>query len=748
MKKRIISIFLTFVLLASFVASAACGVEETVVDGTELSEELLSREQWIVGLGAVFGMNEYTTEEPFFTDVDSSADVYPYLQSCAEWGIFEKTGNSFNPEELVTREYAVRTAVMAAEVLNVSNDGNVYEECIPYAVEHGIIDSDKEDYLSETITYAQGQEILDWAVAEYQNREFVEYSNVEINEDVIDISDCEIVVSESGDTATVLDENVEELQVGDVFIAPGTTESPEGVAMKVTDINYDENGNQVLETVEPELEELFKELDFAVRVIPDADDVIVSAGVTLASTEQSSMVYADYMTNAPDGGIKLQNAMDKNGGNIAVGNGANFGFKVDFAKGKPTISGGWKSSMENLKLDMQEWDSPEQEKVGKLFEQSSAIYLKNGDKPEIKVADNKFEGGYEITGELKIQNLCIDIESETEKKAGVPVGIKKFYINTNYDVISSLSIKGTLEEELTVATFSVPTTIPGMTVNIKVSLYVDANGELQVKFTSSNSTSTGWSDGRLKNVCECSSVADEVSMAIEMEPGVAVKAIPIILGLKIIDVKVKAGVKYKFSSNVEAKISMEDNVETCEYIWSLTGKVTYPIVKLSIGTDKEAKYLLENIKFSYDIVGDNAPIKASTYEFLNESYSLGVIKGEELETEATEEAELIEETEWNESGTEEAILIDSEILDLEVYMLALNTGETATIKLTSVPEGYSVSDLRWESDNEDVAMVKGESVTAVGEGTAQIKVYTSDGMYQIYCTIIVSDDEEVEFHSL
>lgn len=741
MKKRIISILLTFVLLISFALSAACGVKETDVNGTELSEETLSREQWIIGLGAVFGMNEYTTEEPFFSDVDSLAEVYPYLQSCAEWGIFEKTGDAFRPEEPVTREYAVQTAVMAAEVLGTSTDENAYEECIPYAMEHGIIDSDKEDYLSEAITYAQGQEILDWAVAEYQNREFVEYSNVEVNEEVIDISDREIVVSENGDTATILDENVEELQIGDVFIAPGTTESPEGVAMKVTDINYDENGNQVLETAEPELEELFKELDFAVRVIPDADDVIVSEGVTLASTEQNSMVYADYTMNDPYDAIKMQNAVGGNDGNIVVGNGANFGFKVNFTKGKPTFSSGWKSSMDNLKLDMQEWDSPDQEKIGKLFEQSSAIYLKNGDKPEIKVADNKFEGGYEITGELKIQNLCIDIESETEKKAGIPVGIKKFYINTNYDVISSLSIKGTLEEELTVATFSVPTTIPGMTVNIKVSLYVDANGELQVKFTASNNTSMGWSDGRLKNVSECSSVADEVSMAIEIEPGVAVRATPIILGLKIIDVKVKAGVKYKFSSNVEEKISMEDNVETCEYIWSLTGKVTYPLVKLSIGTDKEAKYLLENIKFSYDIVGENAPIKASTYEFFNESYSLGVIKGEELETEATEETELIEDT-------EEAILNDSEILDLEVYMLALNTGDTATIKVTSVPEGYSTSDLRWESDNTDVAVVKGESVTAVGEGTAQIKVATSDGKYQIYCTIIVSDNEEVEFHSL
>lgn len=126
MKKRIISILLIFVLLISFVLSAACGVKETDVNGTELSEETLSREQWIIGLGAVFGMNEYTTEEPFFTDVDSLAEVYPYLQSCAEWGVFEKTGDAFRPEEPVTREYAVQTAVMAAEVLNTSSDENVY----------------------------------------------------------------------------------------------------------------------------------------------------------------------------------------------------------------------------------------------------------------------------------------------------------------------------------------------------------------------------------------------------------------------------------------------------------------------------------------------------------------------------------------------------------------------------------------------------------------------------------------------
>ena len=81
-------------------------------------------------------------------------------------------------------------------------------------------------------------------------------------------------------------------------------------------------------------------------------------------------------------------------------------------------------------------------------------------------------------------------------------------------------------------------------------------------------------------------------------------------------------------------------------------------------------------------------------------------------------------------------------------MISVKVGTTEKIAVSSLPEGYTEANLVWESDNSEIATVKGGKVTGISAGSAQIKVSTSDGKYSVNCTVIVSDDEEVEFHSL
>ena len=55
-------------------------------EGTEIADEILTREQWIIGLGSAFGMNDYVTEQLFFTDVDSTEEVYPFYSPVLSGG--------------------------------------------------------------------------------------------------------------------------------------------------------------------------------------------------------------------------------------------------------------------------------------------------------------------------------------------------------------------------------------------------------------------------------------------------------------------------------------------------------------------------------------------------------------------------------------------------------------------------------------------------------------------------------------
>lgn len=730
MKKRITSIMLAGFMLIGCVTSAACGDKESTgsIYGTESAEEILTREQWVIGLGSMFGMNEYQIEEPYFTDVEQTAEVYPFLQSCAEWGIFEEVGVAFEPEANVTREYAIQTAVMAAEVLEHTIDGNIYDACVPYAVEQGILESDKAEYLEEYITYAEGQEILDWAVAEYQNREFVEYANVELEENLIDMSDMDIEIEDNGDYLTIPADTMDNLHTGDVFIIPGDVYSPDGIAKKVVSVTVDAEGNQIVETTEPEIEEIYEEIEFAVRAIPEAEDVIVAEGVTIATVEDSSTVYARsasvdgipqvYTGNNVDG--QMENCAKK---------GLSLNLEVDIEKGKPSYSGDFQTSLGNFALDAEKWDTPDQEKIGELLKKSSLIYQPAPDKeaPKIDKIENKFEGGYEITGAIRIENLYIDMEKS---------GSDEILLKINYDATTELSIKGEINEEFSIATVPVKTPIPGVTVAIKIGCYIDANGELQFTFKVENVTTVGYANGNVKKVSTTSAMANEVKVAIELEPGVSLAAEAQFFGVRIIDAKVKAGVKIDCSSAVEERIVQEKDKLEKEAVWILKVELLYPLVTIQVGNseeDKDERESVWSIKFTWEVVGENGAIQPAKKTVYEEEFILFTTK------EDAEDTEQVEDTE-TEAGYE--------LIGIDTYALGMQVGEFATISVTSVPEGYSASDLRWTSDNAAVATVSDGVVTAVGEGVTTVTVSTSDGVHQMTCTVVVDSDEQVEFNSL
>ena len=760
MKKRITSLLLAILLLATTCLSTACGNKETTGNATEidLTNQIMTREQWIIGLGSSFGMSDYTTETPFFDDVENTETVYPFLQSCAEWGILETTEGNFEPDKEVTREFAIKTAVISAEVLQPAEGENPFEQCVAYAVDKGIIDSDKQDYLEETITYGEGQEILDWAVMEFQNREFVEYSNVELNEEVIDLTESDMEYSADSGIVTASG-TTNELQVGDVFIAPGNEEAPDGIARKVTGISEDAQGRKIIETSEPALEEIYKAMDFAVRAVPTEADVTTYEGVTLVSAQEYDTLLArnkEYNAYAMTWNEDDYNVQQ-------VGKGSNFSFTVNMKNGEtPKATAEWESSFASFKKDLMpkepelEGGDPEAEK---WFEKSSTLYEGKADGTRlIEKIDNKFSDGYEITGTLAIKDMYVDVESETKKFLGIPVGVKSFSVKTNYQVESTLKINGSFEEELKLTTFHIQTPVPGLTVKLEVILFVNASGELEVKFVTTNCTTTAYDDGKIKKVDSSKSTAADIAMALEVEVGVSVKAVPSVLGVEIIDVKVKASVKFNFDAAMGAT---ESSKQIKNEIWeirtwylTLSGDVTMPIIKLEVGTGN----CLLKLNKKWELVGENGLVKVGKRRMFEENLNVGqtLIKRVPIESPTPMPTETPAATPGAAAGNTGGNLepgkgigdFNAERLDIDNYMLSVKPGEVATLTVTSIPEGYSQEDIYWECGDTSVATISDGMVTGVGAGTTQVKVYTSDGKYEILCTIIVSDDTKVEFNAL
>ena len=774
MRRRIMSVLLAMVVLVGALLNTSCGtttpadvtssMEDVVVQIPE-SAEKITRSDWIIALGSSFGMTEYITEEPYFSDVDSSTELYPFLQSCAEWNIFEKAEGNFEPDAEVSREFAIKTAVMSAEVLNHVTDDTVYEQCIDYAIKDGILSDDEAKNLNETIDYIEAQKIIDWAVDEYNNREFVEYSNVEVNENVIDLADVpmDIVIDEEQDTTTITMPAEQQFESGAVFYTAPTIEAPYGVAYKVAGVTTDAEGNQVYEVVQPDISDLYKELDFAVVAVPEAGSVITYEGVEIASIETPEEVINcgnDYSINYATG--KLGDIVAQK-----VAKSPEFGFTVNFTSGKPSLNAAWETALGKFTADISEAEAKDSKvnasKAGELFKKSSVLYKNDGNNKVIDEVSAKFLGGYELTGSVKIKNIAVDVSAVPKKVLGIPVGIKSVHVNTHYTVESSLKLKGKLESELKLATIPISTPIPGISVKIDVMVYLDANGEIEIKLVCDNDTNLTYSSGNYKKTTTADTNAS-VEGSLSAEGGVALKVSPALAGWDIIDVKIKAGARIKYSSKLQSETVEEEEdgylITYKVWIWKNNLTATIPIIKLE-GAGQKSKAFIK-AKFTWELMGDKGLIKVTPKEiWAADDIYLGKDEIERIPLETIEESTTLDEEliiESEEQSTEESLSEEitaestggswQEMIVIDTFMLSLNEGESQTISVTVLPDGYTESDLVWLIADSSIATVSNGIVSGKAEGSTTVTVATKDGEYSTVCAVIVSSNEQIEFEGL
>lgn len=87
------------------------------------------------------------------------------------------------------------------------------------------------------------------------------------------------------------------------------------------------------------------------------------------------------------------------------------------------------------------------------------------------------------------------------------------------------------------------------------------------------------------------------------------------------------------------------------------------------------------------------------------------------------------------SGTVNGISVTG--VKLDKSSVSLKVGETTNLKATVSPSTATNKSITWTTNNDKVATVNGGVVTAVGEGTAEIKVTTEDGSKTATCTVNV-----------
>lgn len=82
--------------------------------------------------------------------------------------------------------------------------------------------------------------------------------------------------------------------------------------------------------------------------------------------------------------------------------------------------------------------------------------------------------------------------------------------------------------------------------------------------------------------------------------------------------------------------------------------------------------------------------------------------------------------------------VSSNKIVLDSYAEVLNVNETYTIIVKALPESYTISDLKYLSQNSDIASVDNGVIKANSPGSVKIEIITADGKYKSYVNILVS----------
>lgn len=84
----------------------------------------------------------------------------------------------------------------------------------------------------------------------------------------------------------------------------------------------------------------------------------------------------------------------------------------------------------------------------------------------------------------------------------------------------------------------------------------------------------------------------------------------------------------------------------------------------------------------------------------------------------------------------ERLRVSSNIV-IESYAMSIPAGSTGTLKILALPEGYSLSDIVYESEDPSVATIQDGIISASGSGSTTVSAVTKDGKYRTSCSVIV-----------
>lgn len=741
MKKRIVSYIMVLAIMLGFMSgcrpegvgssesqntlgSSGSSQETELVQQSNLSP--VTRGEWITMLAQTFGFDSWQSQDPYYEDIGQDSNLFAYVQSSCEWGALMREEALFRPDDPVTRGEAAVMSVRAAGWDKLAEgQTNDFDTVLKFAQENGIVSA--SDNQNDELTEPECRAILLLAQGLYLSVETDQRQEIVWSEGVIDYTSASAEDVSVQGTSVILKNADNSVQEGSVILTPPTDENPGGLACKVVSITQGENGSMILETEKPELSEVLEELDVAFTVTPSPDDFVPGEGFSVSEVSADEKAGTSTLVFQADSTPVVTEVW-------------NYSKKVEaeplhFSAGSKSGSFSKKSSNKNTAALGGGAEAAAFEKSSFVYDATPSIEDFKGSTEgwtkQLEI-ENSFSGGYEITGSVDVSNMYIAVDVNYEW-----FELKSFDVEVNADVTSTLQVTGELHERLKIGKARIPTPVAGLTVDLVLELYTDANGELQLEWVLSNNTKVEYSGGNLRKTTNADSQTS-FQLAVELGIGANASVGIAVFGLGIVDVNASVGADLTAQAGLEGTVeaaASSDGTAALTYREAMTLKADlyYPIVSLGVGNgDNLANQL--GLSGTWDLITkDNAKHQTLldyNWVFWEETIE---VNADDVSSVPSSESEEEQEQETKENNT--SFILKEQYLPLE-------QGESYSLTILSLPDGVTEDQLIFESKNSEVASVAADgTITGNSQGSTQIYVKTPQGGLQV-CAVTVWGEAE------
>lgn len=772
--KKAIAFVLCISILLGIIALTGCSVA---------SDQSITKGEWISKLNKAFGMESYTETAPYCKNVNATSEYYDDTQIAFEWNVLNKS-DTYNPNEIATKEFAIVTLINAGEFCEISLPN---EQKIKCAAQYGFINDDAmlkiqlkkplkrndADELLNAIQTAWAEKTFDHVIEDIDFFDTIkDYSNTN-SADIrnFKVADNKIYIPETDEV---------EIAAGDIYVLPATSENIGVSSYKAQKVEY-ENGYIVItnEDEKVDFEDIVKELKVEETFTPD----LLSSGV--AYDGEGNVI---TLSAAQNDDIKISNLVNNSATNDIYSLGSGHSGSIGFKKGDYEISGNITSTTisftvkkkinESMKgffgvsIDRIQVTNDIDFSWGKLHSATSKIDYKvqvtGGVEGEfysneyvlapwhsnqvnhfIKNIKTAFYGGWKdknAPGTTSINICSIPIAS-----AGIVV------LNLNVKV--KITLEGTFEVEVTIDGTKGVQYKNGNVRWIKTN-NVDVNAKLNAKLEVTPSVSfsvnilakavigLGIDGGLGIQVDTIMHLVDTENHLIDTDsssvPADVIEASVRNGGTTTVEeiekVAASQGGTYKAVTNGDVKL----HIDLCFNV-----KV-YPILRFGIDEDTIAGKLFKglNLKYNYEFFGsDDAFLNLHIENFsdLSSWERIKACNGKECTKEFTpfDNVEDINkdkerQDEKDQYGTKGEAIIDKDQLDISTYAIFVDVGAEKTINVIKIPKGYQLSEILCYSEDEKIATVDvNGTVKGISGGATTIIVETSDKKFRATCAVTV-----------